>query len=383
MLSMKGLVESAPLEFVRLWGKVLGVHADYYVVESRFKDGEAPDSDAEGAEEEDDGQQGAGEDEDDVAPEEDEENQEETGLGKIKKKIGWGEVPKEKGEGVNKFTYWVTTQLGGAWTRLPNITPRQIMAARKIRRFLTGDLSHDVASYPPFPGTEAALLRAQIARITHATAISPRGYFVADEAADEGAYAVVKNDEYEPPSMEELVDPETWVHHEPKILLQGRARHFAPEMPEDEGEEDEEGKKKDEREPLPAEFLPEEAPEPLAPITGDAELVPEVIPAWSARNCSVHQPQYGAAALHSNVWPGAVVVAKGKEFASLYVGYGLKYNPEPFTPEPLPAVQADPPEDEEAPEPDFREEYERWLKTQRKQDNDNEDGEQEEDEEED
>lgn len=54
-------------------------------------------------------------------------------------------------------------------------------AARKIRKFLTGDLNAEIKSYPPFPGNESNYLRAQIARITAATVISPKGFYVAEE----------------------------------------------------------------------------------------------------------------------------------------------------------------------------------------------------------
>lgn len=46
---------------------------------------------------------------------------------------------------------------------------------------LTGDLDAAVPSYPPFPGTEKNLLRAQLARISGATLISPDGFFKLDE----------------------------------------------------------------------------------------------------------------------------------------------------------------------------------------------------------
>lgn len=38
--------------------------------------------------------------------------------------------------------------------------------------------------YPPFPGTEINLLRAQIARITAGVCVSPAGFFEVDEEAE-------------------------------------------------------------------------------------------------------------------------------------------------------------------------------------------------------
>lgn len=45
--------------------------------------------------------------------------------------------------------------------------------------------SCQVVSYPPFPGNEANYLRAQIARISATTHISPLGYYMFEEEEDE------------------------------------------------------------------------------------------------------------------------------------------------------------------------------------------------------
>lgn len=51
----------------------------------------------------------------------------------------------------------------------------------------TGVLDTPIVSFPPFPGNESNYLRAQIARITATTQISPNGYFQQpeDEEVDE------------------------------------------------------------------------------------------------------------------------------------------------------------------------------------------------------
>lgn len=56
---------------------------------------------------------------------------------------------------VHRYTYWVSKSTGDAdaWTQLPHVTPGHIVAARKIRRFLTGSLSAPVASYPGVSGS--------------------------------------------------------------------------------------------------------------------------------------------------------------------------------------------------------------------------------------
>jgi len=47
-----------------------------------------------------------------------------------------------------------------------------------------------VPGYPPFPGTEINLLRAQIARITSGVCVSPAGFFEVDEEAEPASIKV-------------------------------------------------------------------------------------------------------------------------------------------------------------------------------------------------
>ena len=60
-----------------------------------------------------------------------------------------------------------------------------IVGARKIRSFFTGCLSSPIRGYPPFPGEEKDYLRAQIARITATTHISPTGFYILSDFAEE------------------------------------------------------------------------------------------------------------------------------------------------------------------------------------------------------
>ena len=86
-----------------------------------------------------------------------------------------------RGAGVNKFVFWVTTNLLNDWVQLPDAKPEHIIAARRIKHVLTGDLNATFDSNPSFPGLERHLLRAQLARIFHATAIIPKGLYEVDE----------------------------------------------------------------------------------------------------------------------------------------------------------------------------------------------------------
>jgi hypothetical protein len=51
----------------------------------------------------------------------------------------------------------------------------------QLRRYLTGRLDAAVGGHPPFPGKEAAYVRARIAIITADTVLAPSGVFVASE----------------------------------------------------------------------------------------------------------------------------------------------------------------------------------------------------------
>lgn len=57
------------------------------------------------------------------------------------------------------------------------MTPAQIAQSRLIKHFFTGDLNREITSYPSYPGTEKNYLRAQIARISATTQVSPAGKF--------------------------------------------------------------------------------------------------------------------------------------------------------------------------------------------------------------
>ena len=86
-----------------------------------------------------------------------------------------------RGEGVNKLVYWVTESLLDDWVQLPDVRPEHIIAARLIKYAFKGNLNATIDSNPPFPGKERHLLRAQIARITFATSIIPKGLLEFDD----------------------------------------------------------------------------------------------------------------------------------------------------------------------------------------------------------
>jgi len=104
------------------------------------------------------------------------------------------EIPSEPhGIGTNQYTYFVTNSPGLPWIKLPDVKPAMINHARKIRCLLTGCLSAPVNG---FPGLEKDYLRAQIARITATTHISPAGFYILREIATGGEEEMTFNDEH-------------------------------------------------------------------------------------------------------------------------------------------------------------------------------------------
>ena len=165
-LALKNLVDTHTLQNVRFWGKIFGTVKNYIVAEVEYREGA---EDEEGEEEEVE-EKVAEEEEEDEKNEEDE-----------VPKPDFKQPPKipreENGTGCNKKTYFVCNEPGTEWIKLPPVDPAEIVCARQIKKFFTGNLNAPVISYPPFPGLEMNYLRAQIARISAATHISPIDYY--------------------------------------------------------------------------------------------------------------------------------------------------------------------------------------------------------------
>lgn len=267
-LSLKSLAATTVVRGLRLWGKILGTSADYIVAEGLTEPNAAA---------------GA------VDPA--------------------GNTVERAGEGANKFTYWVCAAPGEAWTRLPHVSPHQIVAAGAIRRTLTGRLGSLVPGHPPFPGTEAAYLRALIAQISSDTVLAPAGVYVPLE--ESATFEIGPNpEEFDAPA---LMERDSWVHAVLPLNALGRTA------------------------PNPAKLGPDgepievpDAPEPPAVLKSIADEEG----AWGLRPCPEPAPgedASGAAlvAVRSLKWPGAVSVGFGKRFANVYVGYGLAYKAAP------------------------------------------------------
>jgi len=333
-LALKELVDNHPLQSVKFWGKIYGVESNYYIAEVEYREGEEE-------EEEEEEEQGEGEEESkEERDDDDDEPQEEDDT----PKPDWKPpppIPKEdKGTGCNKKTYFVTTSPGMPWIKLPVVTPGQITIARQIKKFFTGKLDALIISYPPFPGLEINYLRAQIARITAATHVSPAGFYMFEEEEEEEEEAEARdtymtNVDYEGMGVRELTDPtlHNWVHHEQHILPQGRCTWHNPiQKPEEDFEDEEELEEEgDEDKPIP------ETGPPLLTSVGDDEDVGGM-PAWTPYISSNLLPFYAVAVMRSNRWPGGYAFSKDKKFENIYVGTGHKYYPENYSPPAPPPV---------------------------------------------
>lgn len=265
LLALKQLTDTHPVQRCRFWGKILGLEVNYLVAEVDLGEGEdeeeVGEEEAAEAEERDPGDSEADRDEEGAFP---------------KPFLRPPRViPKEESRtGANKYVYFVCNEPGRPWVKLPSVTPAQIVTARKIKKFFTGRLDAPVISYPPFPGNESNYLRAQIARISAGTHVSPLGFYQfgeeegeEEEEVDSGRDSCEENPDFEGIQVLDLVESlSNWVHHVQHILPQGRCTWFNP-IPRNEEEEEDEEEKGEE----PDYIEQEVGPPLLTPISEDLE----------------------------------------------------------------------------------------------------------------
>lgn len=305
-MSLKQLMRRSGAKELRFWGKIYATQRDYYVAEGLIE--------------------GAG-----------------------KEDVERPHDFEPRGEGINKLTYWVTHSPLEDWVELPDATPQQIKASRSIKKMLTGNLNAQVHSYPIFPGKERHLLRAQIARISCATVLIPKGLYRTNEDEPNELEA---EEEPAAPAPEELQSEESWVHFHPYILGAGRATHAEPEsVPE--GEDPEEVKAKIQEEDPPVERL--------RAITED-EPISETEKLWRLKIYGDNQVyamkppaegniSYSVGAWQNVKWPGAYTVFKGEKWTNIYLGWGIKSGGSAFEPVGPPKILDDPEDPAEQPEP--------------------------------
>jgi len=119
-----------------------------------------------------------------------------------------------KGTGVNKFTYWVSHQSFGAWTKLPDLMPNDIEAARQIKVLFSGNLDRTIFTNPFFFGKEKHYLRAQIARISHSTTLCPVGLFrLQEDSTKEIEENAPEDGDLIKPTTNQMSKADMWCHH--------------------------------------------------------------------------------------------------------------------------------------------------------------------------
>jgi len=305
-VGLRKLAEIEPLKSVRFWGKITGTKRDYIIAEATYTDPKAHEP----------------------APHDEPEE--------VKPGAAEPVPPEKMGEGLNSYVYYVVgyeyapdgvygRYTYDKWVKLPPVKPEHIMAARAIRKMFTGELDAPVDSYPPFPGSEAEYLGAQVARISRGCTMTVAGAWSAEPDENDQLVIAQKpltgDDPFAPVKSTELVNPETylesWVHHPmyPSILSKmGRCVYPKKVLAEDEEPPEEE------------EWMQGEAPNKS--ITEEQPV--GAIAAFSVRLATPVLGDYSAAVLRSNRWPGAYAAVLENQMVNVYVGDGLKYTGQSF-----------------------------------------------------
>ena len=301
-MAMKKILLDNDCEYLRFFGKIYGIKSDYYIIQGLLKT--------------------------------------------YPMKNPQVHVESRGNEGINRYTFWVSNSILESWYELPDITHEQIVASRRFKYHLTGDLNAKVKSFVSFPGKEMHLLKCQIIRILHSNCIVPKGYYKISENFKEQLEGKVTeiDEEFKSPTFEEMkgAEGESWVHEHAYIYPSGKVIDPSVEAQVDrlKGINEDEGYKVKE---------------------GEGENVNEIdLKYWKAKVVGdqiMHNKANGDPITHAVVlirntrWPGTLTVWKEEKFANIYVGYGIKAIGENYYPTQLMKVDKDPQDLEEQKEP--------------------------------
>ncbi|VDO04831.1 unnamed protein product [Rodentolepis nana] len=183
-----------------------------------------------------------------------------------------------------------------------------ISRSRNIHVYFTGNLETELKMDSQFCAREKHLLRAQIARISASTHISPTDFYQLD--TDE---KLIKNPDYVPifPLNESEFSLDDWVHHREFIRSLGNTRVVEKIAKSEDDENSEES---------------EAAPPLLRPISEDDDF-DDGTSAWSTRFCAGGS-RAASILIASNYWHGAFTIANNSAdmgWWNVYVGWGQKY----------------------------------------------------------
>ena len=110
---------------------------------------------------------------------------------------------------------------------MSDLKASDILNARNIKHTFSGDLNCDIFTNPFYFQKEKVYLRAQIARITASTTLTPHGLYEFEEESTREIKAK-EGDEEKPlviPTVNDMADISRWCHLNPSILNQGRVKH--------------------------------------------------------------------------------------------------------------------------------------------------------------
>ncbi len=279
------------------------------------------------------------------------------------------DVEKRNEDGVNKNTYYVTSNLTGDWLELPDVKPTQVRASRLIRYTFSGNLEKDIITNPHFAGKEKDLLRCQIARIMHGTKIEPsvNHWKMGDP---ESPFKPLEKNEDNTKLMKanEYLELKNWIHFPAGILKQGRLSHYIDNPDAD----DDERKKFMSKDPFDTRVKLLSEDEPLKSSIPNIILKP-----WKLTyvyddkihiNPHVKLPEdpeeaalkdntvnYSVICIRSLRWPGAYTIRYKGENYFFYFGWGQKFadysQGEKFVYQDFPIIPRDVDDYEDFPEP--------------------------------
>ncbi|XP_050426671.1 radial spoke head protein 6 homolog A-like [Adelges cooleyi] len=268
--------------------------------------------------------------------------------------------PEMLGFGTNRKTYFVTHQPSAEWIELPLLKPHHVVQSRKIKRYLVGDLDSPMDCYPMFDGLEKHYLRAQIARITAATQISPVGYLnPVDEIRNitksslgkshplyhksvvkKSLYEYSTNQEYKSLPTYDLMDPDNWVHHTPMITEDGVTEVWLDILSTIKQNKNFDGEEFfDDDEDQSSQSLSVSTEDESSTRVGrdvfvslsEDDFVGESQP-WNVEITNKFDHSAAYLAVKSNVWPGAVAVTGSNVMDYTYRGWGQKWDVKSLTP---------------------------------------------------
>ena len=268
-LAMKKILIENDCEYLRFFGKIYGIKSDYYIIQGSLKT--------------------------------------------YPMRNPAKHVETRGNEGINRFTFWVSNSILESWYELPDITHEQIVASRRFKYHLTGDLN----SYYKLSENFKEQLEGKITEI---------------------------DEEFKSPTFEEMKAPEGegWVHEHAYIYPSGKVIDPTVEAQVDrlKGINEDEGYKVKE---------------------GEGDNVNEIdLKYWKIKVVGdqiMHNRANGDPLTHAvvlvknNRWPGTLTVWKEEKFANIYVGFGIKAIGENYFPTQLSKIDKDPGDLEEQKEP--------------------------------